>query len=71
MGNKPTITLRQVRKKLRKLGFCQIRSSKHEIWENDSGRIVILSHSSQDVGPILLKSICSQAGISVDLFLSL
>jgi predicted RNA binding protein YcfA (HicA-like mRNA interferase family) len=69
LARKPTITLREVRGKLRKLGFVKKRSGKHEIWDNGGGYVIPLSHGNQDVGPALLKSICSQLDMSVDEFL--
>jgi len=65
-----TITLREVRRKLNKLGFVKKRSKgKHEVWVNEDQKIVMVSHGDDDVGPKLLKMICSQAGIAPSIFL--
>ncbi len=71
MANRQTITYKDVRRKLRKLGFVKKRGKKHEIWDNGKGKIVPLSHGNADVGPVLLKSLCSQIGISIDVFLDI
>jgi predicted RNA binding protein YcfA (HicA-like mRNA interferase family) len=70
VSNKPTINLKQVRKRLKSLGFELIREGKHQIWGKD-GKIVPVSKGNQQVGETLLKSICRQADISVDDFLKL
>ncbi|OGB66084.1 MAG: hypothetical protein A2Y94_09350 [Caldithrix sp. RBG_13_44_9] len=69
MSGRATIDLKVVRKKLRKLGFEEFKGAKHEKWKHPDGRIVMLSRGNQDVGPTLLKSICSQAIIDVHTFL--
>jgi predicted RNA binding protein YcfA (HicA-like mRNA interferase family) len=66
-----SISLKDVRKKLHKLGFERRRKSKHEIWDNGKGIIVPLSHGNQDVGPTLLKSIFHQLRISPQEFLDI
>ncbi|MCK4796507.1 MAG: type II toxin-antitoxin system HicA family toxin [Spirochaetes bacterium] len=71
MASKPTINYKDVRRKLKNLGFVLKRSKKHETWDNGKGSIVQLSHGNDDVGPTLLKSICSQIGISIDVFLDI
>ncbi|MEW5993381.1 MAG: type II toxin-antitoxin system HicA family toxin [Candidatus Zixiibacteriota bacterium] len=70
--SKPTLTLREVRKKLTKLGFKKVREGrKHEIWDNGSGHIVPISPNQKDVGKTLLKSICHELGMSKKDFLAL
>ena len=68
MTSQPTITYKDVRRKLKKLGFTMKRGKKHEIWDNGKGKIVPISHGNDDVGATLLKSICSQIGISKEEF---
>jgi predicted RNA binding protein YcfA (HicA-like mRNA interferase family) len=68
--SKPTVSLRTIRKKLKTFGFHLARQAKHEIWEDNRGHVVSVPHGNRDVGKGLLKAICSQAGISLDDFLS-
>jgi len=70
MASDPTITLKDVRRKLKLLGYNQKRSSKHEIWDRN-GNVIPLSHGNEDVGPTLLISICHQLGMSKSEFLDL
>jgi predicted RNA binding protein YcfA (HicA-like mRNA interferase family) len=63
MANNPTLTLKDIRRKLKKLGYKKVRSVKHEIWDKD-GNIVPISQSKQDVGHRLLTSICHQLGMT-------
>lgn len=70
MTGQPTITLKDVRRKLKLLGFKKVRSSKHEIWDRN-GNIIPLSHGNEDVGPRLLRSLYHQIGISKKEFLEL
>jgi predicted RNA binding protein YcfA (HicA-like mRNA interferase family) len=70
MAGHPTITLKDVRRKLKLLGYEKKRSSKHEIWEK-GGNIVPLSHGNDDVGSTLLRSIYYQLGMSKKDFLDL
>jgi predicted RNA binding protein YcfA (HicA-like mRNA interferase family) len=71
LGTKPTLTLKDIRKKLKKLGFTLQRRKKHEIWDNGRGQIIPLSKGNQDVGKTLLKSICHELGMTVDDFLKI
>jgi len=71
LTNKPTIDLKEVRKKLKKLGFVKKRGRRHEIWDNGSGHIIPLSHGNQDVGKTLLTMICHELGITKKKFLDI
>ena len=67
----PTVDLKEVRRKPKKLGFKQVRSTKHQIWNDGSGNIVMLSHGNEDVGNTLLKSILTQISMKKKDFLNI
>lgn len=71
MGTKATLTTKDVRKKLRELGFEKVRTKKHETWDNRKGNVVQVPKGNEDIGHTLLRLICSQAGISVNDFLKI
>ena len=65
------IDLKEVRRKLKKLGYAKIRDSKHEIWDNGSGNIIQLSHGNEDVGHTLMSSLCHQLNMTKKQFLQI
>lgn len=71
MGHKPTLDLKDARRKFKKMGFVNKGGSKHEKWVGPKGQIVLLSFGNQDIRPTLLKFICSQAEIAIKEFLKI
>jgi len=63
-----TCSFRDFRKVLRKLGFRQIRSKKHEIWflstEEGAFKVVISHQSGKDIPRWLFRKMLKQAGIA-------
>ncbi len=74
MGRLAGFTYREVAKRLRKLGFVFDRQAKgsHEIWLNPNSRArTTLPNHAGDIPEGTLKAILKQAGIDVDIFLSI
>ena len=75
MTKLPTLTARDVIKKLKKAGFVFDRQAKgsHEIWYNPETRrrTTVPNHPGADIPKGTLKAIIKQAGISVEEFLEL
>ena len=68
MGEKlPRITASEIIKALKKLGFVYVRSSgSHRIFRNDEGRrATVPFHSGKTLHPKLLKSILTEADITI------
>jgi len=75
MTKLPTLTARDVIKKLKKTGFVFDRHARgsHEIWYNPitKRRTTIPNHPERDIPKGTLKAIIEQAGLTVDEFLKL
>lgn len=71
MGQTPNFSYSKIRKKLKALNFDKIEGGKHEKWKHPDCRFVTFSRGKGDVGPTLLRIICSQAEISVKDFIKI
>lgn len=74
MSKLPSLTAREVIRKLKKAGFIFDRQAKgsHEIWYNPTTkRRTTVPHHPGDVPKGTLKAIIHQTGLSLDEFLSL
>ena len=75
MTKLPSLTARDVLKKLRKAGFEFDRQAKgsHEIWYNSSTkrRTTIPNHPGVDLPKGTLRAIIKQTGLTVEEFLAL
>ena len=75
MTRLPSLTARDVIKKLKKAGFLFDRQAKgsHEIWYNPVTKIrtTIPNHPGVDLPKGTLKAIIKEAGLTVDEFLEL
>ena len=71
----PSLTARDVIKRLKKAGFVFDRQAKgsHEIWYNPATkrRITIPNHPGADIPKGTLKAIIKEAGLTVQEFLEL
>lgn len=74
MSNLPSLKPIDVIRKLRRNGFIFDRNAKgsHEIWYNPQThrRTVVPNHPGKDVAKGTLRTIISQAGLSVDEFIN-
>jgi len=75
MTRLPSLTARDVIKRLKKAGFVFDRQAKgsHEIWYNPATkrRITIPNHPGADIPKGTLKAIIKEAGLTVQEFLEL
>lgn len=67
----PELTFREIRTKLKKLGFVNTRTRKHETWDNGNGYIVTVQKGRGTVKPDTLRSIAKQSGCSLKEFLAI
>jgi predicted RNA binding protein YcfA (HicA-like mRNA interferase family) len=75
MTRLPTLTAREVIKKLKKVGFIFDRQAKgsHEIWYNPitKRRTTIPNHPGTDIPKGTLKAIIKEAGLTEEEFVAL
>jgi predicted RNA binding protein YcfA (HicA-like mRNA interferase family) len=75
MTRLPSLTAREVIKKLKKAGFVFDRQAKgsHEIWYNPitKRRTTVPNHPGVDIPKGTLKSIIKEAGLTMEEFLEL
>lgn len=75
MGRLPSLTTRQVIKKLKKAGFIFDRQAKgsHEIWYNPKNkrRVTVPNHPGSPLPKGTLRAIIKEAGLTVEKFLRL
>lgn len=64
----PDMRLNDVSRKLRKLGYEEIRSNKHHVFANGSKRIVLTCTCKSGVQLVVLMKELKKNGISIDEF---
>jgi len=75
MTRLPSLTARDVIKKLKRVGFVFDRQAKgsHEIWYNSvtKRRTTIPNHPGVDIPKVTLRAVIKEAGLTVEEFLEL
>ena len=67
----PDMRINDVSKKLRKLGYEEIRSNKHHVYANGNKRIVLTCTCKSGVQLVVLMKELKKNGISIDEFINM
>jgi len=71
LGNIPVLKSREVIAILLQFGFKEVRQrGSHKQFRHGDGRCTTVPfHAGKDISPILLRQICKDIGIKIDIFL--
>jgi predicted RNA binding protein YcfA (HicA-like mRNA interferase family) len=71
MSHVPVLKPREVIARLEALGFVEVRQrGSHKQFRHRDGRVTTVpTHKGRDISPVLLRQICKDIGVTIEVFL--